>query len=255
MLLSALLTGAAAAQSPEPEVVIVGATPAGVAAAVAAARSGASVVLVEESSHVGGIVAGGLTNTDIRKHAAVGGLYNEFKRRIREHYAKTYGDDSLEVRLCKDGNRFEPKVAEQIFREMLAGEKNIRLLTGERVTAAQAMGTDKIERPATAGRRIDGAAPDDFGPASKLIGLAVQNLAAGDKPMELRAAVFIDATYEGDLAALAGAAYRVGRESRQNVRRAARRQNLLALWRSQSAARLDAARPTTASRPFAFASI
>ena len=47
------------------DLVVVGATPSGVAAAVAAARSGANVILLEEKSHVGGIVSGGLTNTDI----------------------------------------------------------------------------------------------------------------------------------------------------------------------------------------------
>ncbi len=54
------------------DVVVVAANPAGVAAAVAAAKSGAKVIVLEESAHVGGIVAGGLTNTDIRKHGAVG---------------------------------------------------------------------------------------------------------------------------------------------------------------------------------------
>lgn len=77
---------------------------AGVAAAVSAAQSGAKVVLIEESAHAGGIIAGGLTNTAIRKHGAVGGLYNEFKRRIVEHYTKTYGADSRLVEVCKGGS-------------------------------------------------------------------------------------------------------------------------------------------------------
>ncbi len=49
------LTTALAAE--EADVVVVSATPAGVAAAVAAARSGAKVVVLEESAHVGGIIA------------------------------------------------------------------------------------------------------------------------------------------------------------------------------------------------------
>src|SRR5512145_444886 len=52
------------------DVVVVGATPGGIAAAVAAARGGASVILLEEKSHIGGVVSGGLTNADIRKKAA-----------------------------------------------------------------------------------------------------------------------------------------------------------------------------------------
>ena len=73
----------------QPDVIVVGATPSGVTASVAAARGGAKVVLVEESRHVGGIVAGGLTTNDIRKHGAVGVLFREFNRRVLDHYVTT----------------------------------------------------------------------------------------------------------------------------------------------------------------------
>jgi hypothetical protein len=187
------------------DVVVVGATPGGVAAAVAAARSGAKVVLLEESRHVGGIVSGGLTNTDIRKHGAVGGLYVEFKRLVVEHYTKTYGANSPEVKLCKDGNMFQPKVAELVFRQLLTAEKNIRLIEGARVVAALTP-----NGPATPGRRLDGAMPKALGPKQKLAAVTYET-ASGRTT--LTASAFIDATYEGDLAALAGSDYRVGRES------------------------------------------
>jgi hypothetical protein len=188
----------------------VGATPGGVAAAVAAARSGAKVVLLEESRHVGGIVSGGLTNTDIRKHGAVGGLYVEFKRLVVEHYTKTYGANSPEVKLCKDGNMFQPKVAELIFRQLLTNEKNIGLIEGARVVAALTPnGT------ATPGRRLEGAPPKQFSPKQKLTAVTYET-ASGRTT--LTASAFIDATYEGDLAALAGSDYRVGRESRADFK-------------------------------------
>ncbi|MGA0132995.1 MAG: FAD-dependent oxidoreductase [Opitutales bacterium] len=196
------------------DLVVVGATPSGVAAAVSAARSGASVILLEEKSHVGGIVAGGLTNTDIRKHGAVGGLYNEFKRRIVEHYTTTYGADSKQVKVCKAGNRFEPHIAEKAFRDMLATEKNITLLQRQRVIAARVIGSDGAERAATPGKRIDGAAPNDFRPTVKLVSITAEDLSKPGTQTEFRAATFIDCTYEGDLAALAVVPYRVGRESR-----------------------------------------
>jgi hypothetical protein len=211
----------AAAETQRADVVVVAATPAGVAAAVAAARSGASVILIEEGQHVGGIVSGGLTNTDIRKHAAVGGLYNEFKRRVRQHYVQSYGADSEQVRLCRDGNRFEPKVAERVFRDLLAGEERIRLVERHRVVAARVVpagsseGADRPERDAAPGQRIDGAPPKDFGPTAELVSIVAEDISPGGNRTEFRAPVFIDATYEGDLAALAGVAYRVGRESRQ----------------------------------------
>ena len=192
------------------DVVIVGATPAGVAAAVAAARSDAKVVLLEESRHVGGILAGGLTNPDIRKHGAVGGIYVEFKRLVVEHYTKTYGAGSPELKLCKDGNMFQPKVAELVFRQLLTAEPNVRLIEGARVVEAL---TPK--GPATPGRRLDGGTPKAFGPKQKLTSVTFETSSGRTK---VEALAFIDATYEGDLAALAGADYRVGRESRADFK-------------------------------------
>ncbi|HSH94060.1 MAG TPA: FAD-dependent oxidoreductase [Roseimicrobium sp.] len=214
LCLLCLLNSTAAFSQNRPDVVVVGATPSGVAAAVAAARSGASVVLVEEGNHVGGVLAGGLTNTDIRKKGAVGGLFGEFVRRVREHYSTTYGTNSPEVKLCQGGHMFEPKVAEMIFRQMLSGEKGIRIVEHHRVTGARVVGADGKERDAQPGKRIDGAAPKEFGPTAKLVAIIVEDLSKPGSKVELRAVTFIDATYEGDLAALAGVPYRVGRESR-----------------------------------------
>ena len=162
-LLSLLLTFTTVLAAEQADVVVVAANPAGVAAAVSAAKSGAKVIVLDESAHVGGIVAGGLTNTDIRKHGAVGGLYNEFKRRIVEHYTTTYGADSKQVKVCKGGNMFELHIAEKVFRDMFAAEKNITLLQRQRVISARVIGSDGAERAATPGKRIDGAEPKDFG--------------------------------------------------------------------------------------------
>ena len=211
---AAVVQAAFAAEPPLADVVIVAATPGGVTAAVSAARSGARVTVVEESNHVGGIIAGGLTNTDIRKHGAVGGLYNEFKRRIVEHYTSIYGADSKQVHVCQAGNRFEAHVAERVFRDMLAAEKNITLLERYRVVAASVIGRDGVEEAATRGKRIDGAALESFGPTVKLVSITAEDLTKPGRKTEFRARTFIDCTYEGDLAALAGVPYRVGRESR-----------------------------------------
>ncbi len=211
-LVASTLTHALSAE--QADVLVVAASPAGVAAAVAAAKSGAKVIVLEESAHVGGIVAGGLTNTDIRKHGAVGGLYNEFKRRIVEYYTATYGADSRQVKVCKGGNMFEPHVAEKVFRDLLAAEENITLFQRQRVVSARVIGRDGVEREATPGRRIDGAAPKDFGPTVKLVSLTAEDLSKPGTTTVFRAQAFIDCTYEGDLAALAGVPYRVGRESR-----------------------------------------
>lgn len=209
---SPILRSSAAEQA---DVVVVAATPGGVAAAVAAARSGASVILLEEKNHVGGIVSGGLTNTDIQKKGAVGGLFAEFVSRVREHYVTTYGENSAQVKDCQGGHMFEPKVAEKVFREMLAGEKNIRLIERHRAVSARVVGEDGLEREARPGQRRDGAQPKDFGPTVKLVCITAEDLARPGTRVEFRAKTFVDATYEGDLAALAGVPYRVGRESRE----------------------------------------
>lgn len=209
-----LCLGFAGSCAEEADVVVVAATPGGVAAAVSAARSGLSVIVLEELTHVGGIVSGGLTNTDIHKKGAVGGLFNEFVKRVREFYAKTYGENSQQVKLCLGGHRFEPKVAEQVYQEMLSGEKNIRLIQKYRVVAAKVVGGDSVERDATPGKRMDGALPKEFAPAVRLVSIVAEDLGKPGTKTEFRAKTFIDATYEGDVAALAGVPFRVGRESR-----------------------------------------
>jgi len=196
------------------DVLVVGATPGGIAAAVAAARGGASVILLEEMNHIGGVVSGGLTNADIRKKAAVGGLFAEFSRRIKDHYSRTYGDGSPQVAACRGGHMFEPRIAEQVYREMLAEQANVRLILGHRVVAADVADATGGTRPAVRGKRIDGAPPNDFGAIVKIVAITAQNLLKKDEAIRIRSRVFIDATYEGDLAALAGVPYRIGRESR-----------------------------------------
>ena len=211
--LALLFCFSVAAAAEHADVIVVAANPAGVAAAVGAAKSGAKVIVLEESAHVGGIVAGGLTNADIRKHGAVGGLYHEFKRRIVEHYTTTYGANSRQVKVCKGGTMFEPHMAEKVFRDMLASEKNITLLQRQRVVSARVK-HDQGENNAIPGKRIDGAAPKEFGPKVKLVSITAEDLTKPGTHTEFRAAAFIDCTYEGDVAALAGVPYRVGRESR-----------------------------------------
>ena len=78
---------ASAADAPErADVIVYGGTPAGIAAAVAASREGATVILVEPSNHLGGMVTGGLGATDYGKADTVGGIAQEYFTRIGKHY-------------------------------------------------------------------------------------------------------------------------------------------------------------------------
>src|SRR5437016_2812842 len=89
----ALLLFAGALRGTEPtqvsaDVIVYGGTPAGVMAAIAAARHGQTVVLVDINAHVGGVVSGGLVATDMGDRKTVGGLADEFFKRIVKYYAE-----------------------------------------------------------------------------------------------------------------------------------------------------------------------
>lgn len=66
----------------EADVCIYGGTSGGVTAAVQAARMGKKAVLVELGRHVGGMTAGGLSDTDGGHPSITGGLANEFYKRV-----------------------------------------------------------------------------------------------------------------------------------------------------------------------------
>lgn len=170
------------------DVVVIGATPGGIAAALAAARHGHTVALVEHHAHVGGMAASGLGKSDIEHRALIRGLFTEFVGLVREHYASAHGTDSDAYRLCRDGYYYEPSVAEALFERMLAAEPGITVRRAVRLGGAEVTG-------------------------GRLTGVMLVDRATGETS-ELEAEVFVDATYEGDLYAAAGAAFRVGREGR-----------------------------------------
>jgi hypothetical protein len=172
----------------EYDIVVCGGTPGGIAAALAAARLGRSVALIEYHAHLGGMSASGLGKSDIEHRELIGGLFRDFVERIRGYYVERFGIDSENVRLCRNGYYYEPAVAEQAFDAMIASQPSIDV---HKSHALQAVDVSE-NRP----RRIE-----------------VRDRTTG-AVRTFRGQVFIDATYEGDLYALAGAAYRLGREGR-----------------------------------------
>lgn len=171
----------------EPDVLVYGGTPGGIAAAIAAARQGQKVVLAEPLYFTGGMMAGGLTKTDIGDRETIGGISREFFARVLKHYQAAYGPDSAQVKASKEGAFFEPKVAAEIFRGMLE-EAGVRVLLKHELVSAE-----------ISGKRISSVTLRDTAAA----GLVT-----------FQAKMFIDSTYEGDLLAAAGVPYRVGREAR-----------------------------------------
>ena len=172
------------------DIVVLGATPGGIAAAVAAARLGHSVLLIEYHRHIGGMAASGLGKSDIEHRELIGGLFQEFTERVLAAYAARYGADSNNVRLCDDGYYYEPSVAELVFEDMVGEQPGIGLHRGARLTEVA---------------------------CSDAAVAAVEVIDRGSgRPTTIRGRQFIDATYEGDLYAAAGAAFRIGRESRDD---------------------------------------
>lgn len=200
LLLGSGLVGKAAAESAAPtplpekiDVVVYGATPAGIAAAIEAARLEANVLLVEPTVRIGGLTTNGLSHTDFRTFEGLTGHFHEFRKRVRRHYAETYGEDSPQVKDCWDGTQAEPGVNLLVYKAMLAEQPKIRVVVQRRLTAATA------------------------GPARTNWGKIVTSATFVDPQgaaATVQARVFIDASYEGDLAAAAGAPFRLGRESK-----------------------------------------
>src|SRR4051812_15943113 len=108
VLLLAFLPSADPEKPVQADVVIYGATPAGITAAVAAARHGHTVALVDRNNHVGGVVSSGLVDTDIGDRRTVGGLAADFFKRVVKFYAEKYGNDSKQLVACKNGMKYEP---------------------------------------------------------------------------------------------------------------------------------------------------
>jgi len=172
------------------DLVVVGATPGGITTALAAARRGHSVLLLERSAHIGGLPANGLGATDIGTRGATAGLFLEFVNRIKQHYVQTYGPDSQQVKDSSDGYHFEPHIAEKIFLAMLAEHPRITTKTLRQFDA------DKSNLALTGDR---------------LTTITVTNRETNTTET-YTGQFFIDATYEGDLAAAAGVPYTTRRE-------------------------------------------
>ena len=125
ILTLALILASAMAQLPPLErnfdIVIVGATPAGIMAAVAATRASngtARILILERTAFIGGLPANGLGATDIATRGATAGLFLEFVERVAEHYAREFGPESRQA-ADSSGYFFEPKVAEAVLQGFL----------------------------------------------------------------------------------------------------------------------------------------
>jgi len=175
------------------DVVVYGASPAGVTAAIQLARMDKTVVLLSPEAHLGGILVEGLGGTDIDNHAsfrnspAVGGMALEFYKRIAAKYGKL---EALEAAINAGRKqpelwRYEPHIAAEVIEQWVKEHhisvfRNCRLAENKQAVKKEKGWIRSIE---VADGRI------------------------------FSARIFIDATVEGDLLAKAGITTVVGRES------------------------------------------
>jgi hypothetical protein len=161
------------------DLIVYGGTAAGVMTAYSAAREGVKVILLEPGAHLGGMVTGGLSATDLGDYWIIGGYARTFYLQAAVHY----GVQNLD----KPANwRSEPHVDEEIFRSMLK-EAGVDVRFHERL------------------REKNGV---------KRKNARIVSITTGDGK-QWRATVFADCSYEGDLMAQSKITYTWGRESMQ----------------------------------------
>ena len=154
------------------DICIYGATSAGIIAAYTAKIQGKSVILLEPSNHIGGLTTGGLGQTDIGNKYAITGLSRDFYRKIGQHYGKF------------EQWTFEPSAASDIFNSYLK-KADIKVFTKKQLI-------NVIKSKSTIRQ--------------------IELLDENKQRMLVTAKYFLDCTYEGDLMAMAGVSFSVGRE-------------------------------------------
>jgi hypothetical protein len=173
IVLSLLLITSAIAQQ-QVDICVYGATSGGVIAAYTAKKLGKTVLLIEPGKHLGGMTSGGLGLTDIGNKYAITGISRDYYRRIGQHYGKF------------EQWVFEPHVAEELFKEYVKRGK-VDVLFSHRLASV---------------RKTDGQIQE----------IVVEDFEKPASKRTIRAKMFIDCSYEGDLMAKAGVSYFVGRE-------------------------------------------
>lgn len=178
LIFSLMLIFSSCVKQPDYDIIVYGGTSAGVIAAYSADKEGKKVLLIEPGKHLGGLTSSGLGSTDIGNKHAVTGLARDFYRRLGNHYNKL------------ESWYFEPHVAEKVFLDYI-NESDIEVLYNQRLNNVN------VKRKRIRSLNLEKSSD----PGSDLTNVS--------------AYYFIDCSYEGDLMAMAGVSYTVGRESNE----------------------------------------
>src|SRR5215471_3976733 len=167
----------AIARAQNTDLVVYGGTAGGAMTAISGARQGLKVTLIEPNRHIGGMVTGGLSRTDVGRREVIGGYALEFYWRAGTAY-------QMSRHLQDIAWLPEPHVAEQILDRMLR-DAGVTVVLNRRL------------------REKDGVRKS----GTRIESITMEN---GDT---YSARVFADCTYEGDLMAQAGVTFTLGREA------------------------------------------
>jgi len=159
------------------DLVVYGGTASGIMTAYSASREGLRVVLLEPGTHMGGMVTGGLSATDLGDFTVIGGYAREFYLRAAAHYGLHDLDQPANW-------LSEPHVSEEVLLAMLH-EAHVKVYLHERL------------------REHDGV---------RRSGTRILSLTTEDGK-QWTAKVFADCSYEGDVMTQAKVNYTWGREA------------------------------------------
>jgi hypothetical protein len=174
----------------EADLCIYGASGAGIAAAVAAAREGYSVVIIEPVHKIGGLLGSGFRmQQDVPYADHLGGLTGAF-----------YAKDISQPQPRHQQGAGPTNIA--LLQAMIDGYKNlIEVVTNHRLNSVKMS------------KGIIKEAVFEYAPPGK-DGVPVP-ARSSDNLIYVKARIYIDASYEGDLMAFSGVTYRIGKESKQ----------------------------------------
>lgn len=166
------------------DILVAGGGTGGVAAGIQAARMGAGTVIIEEHEWLGGMLtSAGVSATD-GNYNLRSGIWGEFVQALSGHY----GGDSLLRTGWVSNILFEPSVGNRIFSDMAAAEPDLEVVHNAIVTNIRRRG--------------------------EIWKVTVRKQ---DRLIRYSARILVDATELGDIAAMCGAGYDIGMDSRSET--------------------------------------
>jgi FAD dependent oxidoreductase len=165
------------------DVLVVGGGTAGTAAGIQSARLGVKTIIAEETTWLGGMISSAGVSAFDGNHNMPSGIWAEFREKIYNVYG---GPKSVETGWVSN-TLFEPHVADSIFKQMAAAEKELTVMHQLRFVKALSNGTT-------------------------ITGAEFINITTGES-ITIHAKQIIDATELGDVMASANVPFDTGMEA------------------------------------------